>query len=147
MQEQHAHEFFITYAINSELMYRGINERMKELLNHDIISKIKAPNVRISHPKFRKLGKGERELISVVYGSEDGTYENYIILTFDDLATKVITDLGMKAMNIFGFLKWCNTEGVISKEELRTMVLGLWRRLYPSGHMDPGMVDEFLASQ
>lgn len=125
------HDFIISEAILTELHQKPITQKLSSMIDTGTIQVLSAPYSLASHRKLHLLDIGERELIAIVSNCEDRTYKNYLIITYDIKARKVIKDIRMKVQNIFEFLIWCNASNRLSIERAMYLYRLLFQLLNP----------------
>ncbi len=64
---------------------------------------------------YSNLGGGELEAISIAHDS--GALSQYLILSDDNLATRIANKLGIQSLGISTFLILANRQGILSKRK------------------------------
>lgn len=109
-------------------VYREVS--LTDLLNEVIATpwvKVEAPEPRRLHDLMkdeglRSLGPGEREAIALALQEEDS-----MLLMNDNRAMKVATRLGVRVVNLPGFLLACKLSGFLDQAEIIGLIESLER--------------------
>jgi len=127
-------EFYLPLRVKNELN-KPLNQELQNLIQSGTIKEDCANEsfFRMLRNRFYNLGDGELDAIGLVDKCIDRTFNDYLILTDDNIAMRRANSLGMKSSGILPYIVMANRSGFVTRvQALNFLMILKNNRFIPS---------------